>query len=94
MELVPPFVPPLVDHTRYFRHAPARLRVDANVCGLVRGYAAVCLLVPLRSAEGATLRNAGCGVRLAVRGYRNATSTHETISSSIEPLLLLSGANY
>ena len=24
----------------------------------------------------------------------NATSTHETISSSIEPLLLLSGANY
>ena len=25
---------------------------------------------------------------------RNATSTHETISSSIEPLLLLSGANY
>ena len=30
MELVPPFVPPLVDHTRYFRHAPARLRVDAT----------------------------------------------------------------
>ena len=25
---------------------------------------------------------------------RNATSTHETISSSIEPLLSLSGANY
>ena len=50
MELVPPFVPPLVDHTRYFRHAPARLRVDANVCGFARGYAAVCLLRPLWSA--------------------------------------------
>ena len=62
MEIVPPFVPPLVDHTRYFRHAPARLRVDANVCGFARGYAAVCLLVPLRPAEGAT--QAGCGVRL------------------------------
>jgi hypothetical protein len=24
-------VPALVDHTRYFRHAPARLRVDANM---------------------------------------------------------------
>ena len=35
---------------------------------------------------------AGCRVRLAVRGYRSATSTHETISSSIEPPLLLSGA--
>jgi len=33
-------------------------------------------------------------VRLSVKGCRNATSTHETISSSIEPLLLLSGANY
>jgi hypothetical protein len=30
----PPFVPPLVDHTRYFRHAPARLRVAANMFGL------------------------------------------------------------
>ena len=35
------------DHTRYFRHAPARLRVDAKVCGFARGYAAVCLLRPL-----------------------------------------------
>jgi len=31
MELAPPFVPPLVDHTRYFRHAPARLRIAANM---------------------------------------------------------------
>ena len=45
-----------------FRHAPARLRIDANMLGLALGYAAVCLLVPLRSAEGAT--QAGCGVRL------------------------------
>jgi len=50
MELVPPFVPPLVDHTRYFCNAPARLRVDANVCGFARGDAAVCLLRPLWSA--------------------------------------------
>ena len=47
MDLVPPFVPPLVDHTRYFRHAPARLRVAANMFGFARGYAAVCLLRPL-----------------------------------------------
>ena len=44
MEIVPPFVPPLVDHTRYLRHAPARLRVDANMFVLARGYAAVFLL--------------------------------------------------
>ena len=37
----------LVDHTRYFRHAPARLRVVANMCGFACGYAAVCRLVPL-----------------------------------------------
>jgi len=47
MEIVPPFVPPLVDHTRYFRHAPARLRVVANMVVLACGYAAVRLLVPL-----------------------------------------------
>jgi hypothetical protein len=47
MEIVPPFVPPLVDHTRYFRHAPARLRVDANMFVLLLGYAAVCLLTRL-----------------------------------------------
>ena len=64
MEIVPPFVPPLVDHTRYFHHAPAHPRVAANMFGLTCGYAAVCLLAPLTSAEGATL--AGCGVRLAV----------------------------
>ena len=33
MDFVPPFVPPLVDHTRYFCHAPARLRVAANMFG-------------------------------------------------------------
>jgi hypothetical protein len=47
MEIAPPFVPPLVDHTRYFRHALARLRVDANMFVLACGYAAVCLLGPL-----------------------------------------------
>ena len=52
--ILPP--PLLVDHTRYFRHAPARLRIAANMFALARGYAAVCLLVPLRSAEGATQR--------------------------------------
>ena len=41
MELVPPFVLPLVDRTRYFRHAPARLRVDANMFALACGYAAI-----------------------------------------------------
>ena len=89
----PPFVPPLVDHTRYICHASARLRVDANMLGLALGYAAVCLLSRLSFAEGAT--QAAFGIRLAVRGgYRSATSTHETISSSIEPPHLLSGANY
>ena len=72
MEIVPPFVPPLVDHTRYFCNAPARLRVAANMFVLARGYAAVCWLVPLLSAQGAT--QAGCGVRLVVRGYRSAIS--------------------
>ena len=84
--------PPLVDHTRYICHAPARLRVDANMLGLALGYAAVCLLSRLSFAEGAT--QAGCGIRLTVKGCRSATSTHETISSSIELPLLLSGANY
>ena len=46
--------------TGYFHHAPARLRVAANMFALACGYAAVCLLVPLRSAEGAT--QAGCGL--------------------------------
>ena len=91
MELVPPFAPPLVDRTRYSHHAPARLRIAANIFSLARCYSAVCLLRPLRSAEGTT--QAGCGVRLDVRLLQR-TSTHETISSSIEPPLLLSGANY
>ena len=82
----------ILDLRVYFRHAPARLRIDANMLGLALGYAAVCLLSRLLFAEGAT--QAGCRVRLAVRGCRSATSTHETISSSIEPPLLLSGANY
>ena len=82
----------ILDLRVYFRHAPARLRIDANMFGLALGYAAVCLLSRLWFAEGAT--QAGCGVRLTVKGYRSATSTHETISSSIEPPLLLSGANY
>ena len=64
--------PPLVDHTHYFRHAPARLRIAANMFALACCYAAVCLLVPLRSAEGAM--QAGCGVRLVVRGYISAIS--------------------
>ena len=66
MELVPPFVPPLVDHTRYICHAPTRLRTDANMCGFACGYAAVCLLRPPWFAYGA--KRAGCRVRLAVRG--------------------------
>ena len=43
----------------YFRHAPACLRIAANMFALARGYAAVCWLVPLLSAQGAT--QAGCG---------------------------------
>jgi hypothetical protein len=42
--------PLLVDHTRYFRHAPVRLRVDANMCDFARGCAAVCLPRPPRFA--------------------------------------------
>jgi len=38
--------PLLVDHTRYFRHAPARLRIAANMFALAWGYAAVCVLRP------------------------------------------------
>ena len=51
----------------------------ANMCGFVCGYAAVCLLRPLWTACGAT--QAGCGVELAVKGYRSATSTHASISN-------------
>ena len=59
----------ILDLRVYFRHAPARLRVDANMLGLALGYAAVCLLSRLLFAEGAT--QAGCGVRLAVRGVQD-----------------------
>jgi len=31
-------VPPLVDYTRYFHHAPARLGIAANMFGLACGY--------------------------------------------------------
>ena len=48
-----------------FRHASVRLRVVANMCGFACGYVAVCLLLPLRSAEGAA--QAACGVRLLVQ---------------------------
>ena len=95
MEIVPPFVPPLVDHTRYFHHAPARLRVVANMFDLALGDAAVCLLRPLWSAYGAT--QAGCGVELAVRLLQRTSTPQRlnaSISSSIEPPLLLNGANY
>ena len=60
MELVPPFVPPLVDHTRYFRHAPARLRVAANMFALACGYAAICLLRPLCPLKA--IRGLGVGL--------------------------------
>ena len=60
MELVPPFVPPLVDHTRYFRHAPARLRIAAHIFGLARSYSAVCLLV--QSGPLTALRVLGVGL--------------------------------
>jgi len=43
-------------------------------------------------AQGAT--QAGCGVRLTVRGYRSAISIQASISSWTVPLLLMSGANY
>jgi hypothetical protein len=39
-----PLVPPLLDHTRYFRHAPACLCVVANMCGFACGCVAVCVL--------------------------------------------------
>ncbi|MEN8832965.1 hypothetical protein, partial [Pacificibacter sp.] len=55
----------ILDLLVYIRHAPSRLRVDANMFALACGYAAVCLLVPLVYAEGAT--QAGCGVRLIVQ---------------------------
>ena len=76
---------------RLYACTPVRLRVDANVCGFACGYVAVCLLRPLWLAQGAI--QVGCGVRLSVKGCRNAASTHETISSSIEAPLLMSGVS-
>ena len=84
-------------------HGAAELWVEAaqvgiplhhfiDMRGLVRNYGAVCLLRRLWFAYGAI--GTGCGVMLAVRGCWNAISTHASISSSIEALLLLSGANY
>jgi len=46
---------------------------------------------PLRFAKGAM--GSGCGVVLAVRGRRNAISTHAPISSCTVSLLWLSGVN-
>ncbi len=69
----------ILDLRVYFRHAPARLRIDANMLGLALGYAAVCLLSRLSFAEGAT--QAAFGIMLTVKGCRSATFTHETISS-------------
>ena len=82
----------ILDLWVYISHAPARLRIAANMFALACGYAAVCLLVPLRPTEGAT--QAGSGVRLTLTRYKDATSTHEINSSSIEPQLSLSGVNY
>jgi hypothetical protein len=48
-------------YTHYFRHAPARLRIDANLFDLARGYAAVCLLRPLSCPLKA---QQGLGVKL------------------------------
>ncbi|MDA8821842.1 hypothetical protein N9N45_06070, partial [Planktomarina temperata] len=45
--IYPYFYPYNLDCTLQFRHAPARLRVDANRFDLACGYAAVCLLRPL-----------------------------------------------
>ena len=59
--------------------------------------------LPFRRRERAMLASDRCDVcrsslpstlQSTTISIRNATSTHETISSSIEPLLLLSGANY
>ena len=44
----------ILDLRVYFLHAPARLRIDANMFVLARGYAAVCRLGPLIFAEVAT----------------------------------------
>ena len=82
----------ILDLRVYIRHAPVCLRVVANMFVMACDYAAFCLLRPLWFTEGA--KQAWCGVRLTVCGCRNATSTHETISSLIAPPLLLSGANY
>ena len=75
MEIVPPFVPPLVDHTRYFRHAPARLRIAANMFALARGCAAVCVLRALWFAQGA--KRARCGATSVVGPKTYAQSLAE-----------------
>jgi hypothetical protein len=49
----------LVDHTRYFRHAPACLRIAANMCGFAFGSAAVRLLRPLWFGYGDPLSGLG-----------------------------------
>jgi hypothetical protein len=47
LEIGPHIRPHNIDHTRYIRHASARLRVNAHMFDLALGYAAVCLLRPL-----------------------------------------------
>ena len=46
---------------------------------LACGYTAICLLRPLWSAKGAT--QAGCRVRLILRGYKDATFTHASFQA-------------
>ena len=41
--------------TAHFRHVPARLRVDANVCGLACGYAAITAASKIQKKENSLL---------------------------------------
>ena len=58
-----------------FRHAPARLRVDANMFGLACGYAAVCVLRALWFAQGA--KRARCAATSVVGPKTYAQSLAE-----------------
>ena len=61
MELVPPFVPPLVDHTRYFRHGPARRCKHVWFCMRLRGcLPAEAAVVRLRRYTCWVLRQVDC----------------------------------
>ena len=66
--------PAQYSYTHYFRHAPARLRIDANLFDLARGYAAVCLpLVRYRRNRGWVWGFDGC-VRLQERHRYSRTN--------------------